>query len=125
MSPVGGGVRPVPQVAWDQWLDSLTRAGGGRAGRDRELIAVGEALGRVTAVPVVARWASPCTACAAMDGIAVRAADLAGPAGAVGADQPVRLPAGSFEWIDTGDPMPDGTDTVVMREWLLPQGTAA
>jgi putative molybdopterin biosynthesis protein len=33
----------------------------------------------------------------------------------------VRLPAGSFEWVDTGDAMPDGTDTVVMREWLLPQ----
>jgi putative molybdopterin biosynthesis protein len=26
-----------------------------------------------------------------------------------------------FEWIDTGDPMPAGADTVVMRVWLLPQ----
>ena len=33
----------------------------------------------------------------------------------------MRLPAGTFEWIDTGDPMPAGADTVVMREWLLPQ----
>jgi putative molybdopterin biosynthesis protein len=131
VSPVGGGVRPVPQVAWDQWLDSLTRAGGGRAGRDRELIAVGEALGRVTAAPVVARWPSPRGDCAAMDGIAVRAADLAvaAPGLAAGApadsarpgDGPVRLAAGTFEWIDTGDPMPSGTDTVVVRERLLPQ----
>src|SRR6185437_12989960 len=36
-------------------------------------------------------------------------------------DGPVRLPAGTFEWIDTGDPMPSGTDTVVVRERLLPQ----
>jgi len=33
----------------------------------------------------------------------------------------VRLPAGSFEWIDTGDPMPPGADTVVMRERLRPR----
>jgi putative molybdopterin biosynthesis protein len=137
VSLVGGGVRPVPQVAWDRWLDSLTGVGwsprpgsGGRAGRERELIAVGEALGRVTAAPVVARWPSPRGDCAAMDGIAVRAADLAVAApGLAGApaysarpgDGPVRLPAGTFEWIDTGDPMPSGTDTVVVRERLLPQ----
>ena len=36
-------------------------------------------------------------------------------------DGAVRLPAGLFEWIDTGDPMPAGTDTVIVRERLLPQ----
>lgn len=147
MSPVGGGVRPVPRAAWDRWLDSLTRAGwsarpgsGDRDPRDSghpdgvgrdsalvavgELVAVGQALGRVTAAPVVARWPSPRGDCAAMDGIAVRAADLAADALAGWArptDGPVRLPAGTFEWIDTGDPMPSGTDTVVVRERLLPQ----
>jgi putative molybdopterin biosynthesis protein len=131
VTPVGGGVRPVPGVAWERWLDSLTRAGwaarpgsGDRASRDSdaldvELVAVGEALGRVTAAPVAARWPSPRGDCAAMDGIAVRAADLAGWTRL--ADGPVRLPAGTFEWIDTGDPMPSGTDTVVVRERLLPQ----
>jgi putative molybdopterin biosynthesis protein len=73
------------------------------------------ALGRVTTEPVVARWPSPRLSCAAMDGIAVLAS-------AVPADREVRLPAGTFEWIDTGDPMPDGADTVVVRERLLPQG---
>jgi putative molybdopterin biosynthesis protein len=132
VSPAGGGVRPVPAVAWERWLDSLTRAGwsarpgpsgpGDRepgAERDSEGVAVGEALGRVAAVPVVARWPSPRADCAAMDGIAVRAADLTAVPGA--ADEAVRLPAGAFEWIDTGDPMPPGTDTVVVRERLLPQ----
>jgi putative molybdopterin biosynthesis protein len=65
-----------------------------------------------------------------MDGIAVRAADLAAalPVSAEGqpedvrADgQAVRLPAGLFEWIDTGDPMPASADTVIVRERLLPQ----
>ena len=144
MSPVGGGARPVPLVAWDWWLDSLTRAGwsprsgsGGSGdsnashGRNSERVAAGEALGRVTAVPVVARWPSPRADCAAMDGIAARAADLAAAPGALAAeavaghdgtnDGTVRLPAGLFEWIDTGDPMPPGADTVVVRERLLPQ----
>jgi putative molybdopterin biosynthesis protein len=140
MNPDGGGGRPPPLVAWDRWLDSLTRAGwspwpgagasgasGASGGFGSERVAVGEALGRVTAAPVVARWPSPRTDCAAMDGIAVRQADLAaapaGLAGDAGAGDTgaVRLPAGMFEWIDTGDPMPPGADTVVVRERLLPQ----
>src|SRR5690242_3863867 len=154
---------PGPQVAYERWLDSLAKAGwlprrgrrpGGAADEDgSERIEVGEALGRVTAVPVIARWPSPRADCAAMDGIAVRAADLAAAAGdgaAPGADHgaagrapwsqarpaadtqvtpnegeagdgAVRLPAGLFEWIDTGDPMPADTDTVIVRERLLPQ----
>jgi putative molybdopterin biosynthesis protein len=64
-----------------------------------------------------------------MDGIAVRADDLAGALPVPAEDQPedvragqaVRLPAGLFEWIDTGDPMPARADTVIVRERLLPQ----
>ena len=82
-----------------------------------ERVPVGEALGRVSAAPVSARWSSPRAGCAAMDGIAVGAAGLAAADG----DGTVRLPPEMFTWIDTGDPMPDGADTVVMRERLLPQ----
>ncbi len=32
-----------------------------------------------------------------------------------------RLPEGAFAWIDTGDPMPPGTDTVVERERVRPR----
>ena len=148
-----GGVRPVPRIARERWLDSLFRAGwratddrgtddqgtdhpgtdhpGAGDGRDSERVAVGEALGRVTTAPVVARWPSPRTDCAAMDGIAVRAADLAAaravtldegqPGDDPAGGQAVRLPAGLFEWIDTGDPMPASADTVIVRERLLPQ----
>jgi putative molybdopterin biosynthesis protein len=130
----GGGIRPVPPVALERWLDSLVRAGWPAPGdgRDGERVAVGEALGRVTAAPVVARWPSPRADCAAMDGIAVRAADLlAAPAvpGAPGTAEDgqaeegrtVRLTAGLFAWIDTGDPIPAAADTVIVRERLLPQ----
>jgi putative molybdopterin biosynthesis protein len=126
MSPGDEAVRPLPQAAYARWLDALARAGwsarpgsGGPGEAGSERVAVGEALGRVTTAPVVARWPSPRADCAAMDGIAVRADQLAvaAPAG----DGTVRLPAGAFEWIDTGDPMPPGTDTVIVRERLLPQ----
>jgi putative molybdopterin biosynthesis protein len=48
-----------------------------------------------------------------MDGIAIRAGPTASPADAAGR---WRLAASSFAWVDTGDPMPAGTDTVVERE---------
>jgi putative molybdopterin biosynthesis protein len=134
VSPVDGSIRPVPRAAYGRWLDALARAGwparrggagdGGRpGGQQAEFIPVAGALGRVTAAPVTARWPSPRAACAAMDGIAVRAADFAAapPAGAGGDSRAVRLRAGLFQWIDTGDPMPAGADTVVIRERLLPQ----
>jgi putative molybdopterin biosynthesis protein len=69
-----------------------------------------------------------------MDGIAVRAAALAAAPAAVsdngGPADPstgdtVRLAPGQFAWIDTGDPMPAGADTVVIRERLLQQADGA
>src|SRR5580700_9357249 len=112
MSPASSA-QPRPALAYAVWLDSLTRAGwDGKPATERA--AVADALGRVSAEPIVARWPSPRSDCSAMDGIAVSAAVLAGrptaghdPAGHDPAGQAVRLPAGSFEWIDTGDAMPD------------------
>jgi putative molybdopterin biosynthesis protein len=67
------------------------------------------------AAEVRARWASPRFTCAAMDGIAINAQH-----GDDGTDGPPGgrwlLPATGFTWIDTGDQMPMGTDTVVERE---------
>ena len=116
MSPASSG-QPRPALAYARWLDSLTRAGWD-AGPAAEQVPVADALGRVSAGPIVARWPSPRSDCSAMDGIAVRADRLTGGDGTDGA---VGLPAGTFEWIDTGDPMPADADTVVMREWLRPR----
>ena len=133
MSPASSG-QPRPALAYAHWLDSLTRAGWD-AGLAAEQVPVADALARVSAGPIIARWPSPRSDCSAMDGIAVLAARLAGRADGdpVGADDPnaaddpvgaggvVPLAAGTFEWIDTGDPMPADADTVVMRESVQPQ----
>jgi putative molybdopterin biosynthesis protein len=71
-----------------------------------------EAVGRVTAEPVWATRSSPSFDASAMDGIAVRAADTVGASEST----PVFLDRGSYVVLDTGDPMPEGFDAVVMRE---------
>jgi putative molybdopterin biosynthesis protein len=73
---------------------------------------VEQAVGRVTAESVWARWSSPAFDSAGMDGIAVSAASTVG----AGETTPVLLGAGEFEPVDTGDPLPPGYDAVVMRE---------
>jgi putative molybdopterin biosynthesis protein len=80
-------------------------------------VALEAAVGRVTAEPVWARRSSPPFDAAAMDGIAVRAADTEG----AGETFPIVLGRDRYEVVDTGDPMPPGLDAVVMREhvhWL-------
>jgi putative molybdopterin biosynthesis protein len=79
------------------------------------------AAGRVTAEPVWARRSSPPFDAAAMDGIAVRAADTVG----AGETSPVRLGRDRYEIVDTGDPMPAGRDAVVMREQVHWEGGEA
>ncbi|HEX3964444.1 MAG TPA: molybdopterin molybdotransferase MoeA [Trebonia sp.] len=119
-----GARRPGPREAYAQWIDACTRAGW-RGGPDIEQVPIGEALGRITVAPVHARWSSPRLACAAMDGIAIRAGSAAGSAAAghaAGSAAPAtaggtwQLAAAAFTWVDTGDPMPADTDTVVERE---------
>ena len=53
-----------------------------------------------------------------MDGVAVAASSLRPPRADYGG---CLLLAGAFAWIDTGDPMPPGTDTVVERERVRPR----
>ena len=71
-----------------------------------------EAVGRVTAEPVWATRSSPSFDASAMDGIAVRAADTIGASEST----PVFIERDAYVVLDTGDPMPDGFDAVVMRE---------
>jgi putative molybdopterin biosynthesis protein len=100
--------KPSPAVAYTQWTDACAAAGwtGALAAED---VPVRDGLGRVTAAPVRARWPAPRFACAAMDGIAIKAAP-------VSADGVRQLTPAEFAWVDTGDLMPAGMDTVVKRE---------
>ncbi len=78
-----------------------------------ERIPVTQSLGRITSEAVIARISSPFYHSAAMDGYAVRFIDTFGAA----ETRPKRLqiPA-QARAIDTGDPMPDGFDAVIMIE---------
>ncbi len=78
-----------------------------------ELVPVADALGRVTSEAVIAKLSSPFYHSAAMDGYAVRFMDTFGAS----ETRPKRLtlPAQAVA-VDTGDPMPDGYDAVIMIE---------
>jgi putative molybdopterin biosynthesis protein len=80
-----------------------------------------EAVGRVTAAPVWATRSSPSFDASAMDGIAVRSTELAG----AGETAPVLLDPGAYVVVDTGDPLPEGFDAVVMREHVHYAGDRA
>jgi putative molybdopterin biosynthesis protein len=113
-------VHDVPAAeALSAWIDACREAG---CPERVEVVRVplDEAVGRVTAEPVWARRSSPPFDAAAMDGIAVRAADTVG----AGETSPVRLRQDRYEVVDTGDPMPPGRDAVVMREEVHWLGTA-
>ena len=102
------------EEAMARWFGALSAAGAlvPMLGEDAPLTA-SDIVGRVTAWPVWAVASSPHYDAAAMDGIAVLAADTAGAT----ETRPVTLEVGSQAvWVDTGDPMPVGMDAVVMIE---------
>jgi molybdopterin molybdotransferase len=102
-----------------------------------ERVPASEGLGRVLAEAVSSSRTLPPADCSAMDGYAVRAADLAGASDAA----PVLLPVvfevaaggqgsrplrgGEAARIFTGAPIPAGADTVVMQEHVTAEGGAA
>lgn len=89
-----------------------------------EQVALSEAVGRVLAEDVTARRTQPPFAASAMDGYAVRAADVATvPArltvvGSVPAGQSFAGPVGRGEAVRifTGAPVPEGADAIVIQE---------
>ncbi|EFL51765.1 molybdenum cofactor synthesis domain protein [Solidesulfovibrio fructosivorans JJ]] len=96
-------------------LDRKALLGVERIGADR-------AAGRITAEPVIARYSSPTFHSAAMDGIAVRAADTF----MAREGSPVRLtPEKGFVFVNTGHPLPSAFDAVVMIENVVMDGEAA
>jgi putative molybdopterin biosynthesis protein len=99
--------------SWEEALEVLfERAKPSRYDRT-ESIPVKEALGRVTAAPIFACLSSPHYHSAAMDGIALESQVSFG----VAEDRPKQLRVGQEAFfVDTGDPLPPGTDAVVMIE---------
>ena len=77
-----------------------------------ETVPVTQAHGRILAQAVYAKICSPHYNASAMDGIAVNAAETYGAS----ESEPRILAAEQYTVVDTGDPLPDGTDAVVMIE---------
>ena len=77
-----------------------------------ETVPVAEALGRVTAEPLYAALSAPHYHACAMDGIAVAANVTFGAT----ATTPVVVQPDDYVVVDTGDPLPEGCDAVVMIE---------
>jgi molybdopterin molybdotransferase len=102
----------------------------GAAMLDSETIALGDAHGRILATDVTARLSQPPFAASAMDGYAVRFADLPGPWRVIGEAAAGRgfagmVPPGTAVRIFTGAPLPPGADTVVVQEDVAPDGATA
>ncbi len=80
-----------------------------------ETIPVQQAHGRITAGPVYAHICAPHYAASAMDGVAVMAEDTFGATETT----PVTLRPEQFDVLDTGDPIPEGRDAVIMVEDIV------
>ena len=102
------------EEATQKFFDALQESGF-LGGVSEEVVPLVEAHGRITARPIWAAASSPHYDAAAMDGVAVRAAQTLGATDT----SPVSLEVGTQAvWVDTGDPMPAGYDAVVMIENL-------
>nr|WP_298117810.1 gephyrin-like molybdotransferase Glp [uncultured Pseudomonas sp.] len=119
----GDALRPVDEAI----AELLARA---PAPPPVEYVAVGKALGRVLAEPLRAPFEVPAWDNSAMDGYALRAADLPAAGGclplagriAAGDAASQALPAGHAVRIFTGAPLPPGADTVVAQEHCRLEG---
>ena len=87
-------------------------------GPKTEVIPVFEGCGRVTARAVYAHICAPHYAASAMDGVAVTAKDTFGATETT----PVTLNPGQFVVLDTGDPIPEDRDAVIMVEDIVKNG---
>ena len=101
--------------AREDYLDLLRSHG---FGPKTEQIPTWEACGRVTAHGVYAHICAPHYAASAMDGIAVSARDTFGATETT----PITLSGDKFLVVDTGDPIPEDKDAVIMVEDIVKNG---
>ena len=98
--------------AFARWWQGLEAAGALKP-RPGERVPLWEAAGRVTAAPVWARLSEPHYHASAVDGYAVVAEDTIGAT----ETSPRRLRIGEQAvYVDTGDPLPEGKNAVIMLE---------
>ena len=103
------------QRAREEYLQLLCSHG---YGPRTEVLPVWDACGRVTAHAVYAVICAPHYAASAMDGVAVSAKDTFGATETT----PKTLASGQFVVVDTGDPIPENCDAVIMIEDIVKNG---
>lgn len=109
------------------WRDALSRILALAPPVATETISVAKAAGRWTSAPVLARRTQPAADLSAMDGYAVRHADLPGPWEVVGESAAGRSFAGQMGpgeavRIFTGAHLPDGADAILIQEDAVRDG---
>jgi putative molybdopterin biosynthesis protein len=98
--------------ALGKWIEKIESEGAGRP-LSGETILVKDSLGRITAEAVIAKISSPFYHSSAMDGYAVKFAETFGASEI----NPKRLLIGEQAvYVDTGDPLPDSFNAVIMIE---------
>lgn len=96
-----------PEEALKRWLEPLDEW------QNVETIDVKASMGRVTSDAVFSKLCSPAYNASAMDGICLHHQSVAG----ANESNPVKLKKSvDFEWIDTGDPVDDKYNSVIMVE---------
>ena len=105
---------PLEQARQD-YLNLLIQNG---FGPKTETIPVYASCGRVTATAVYAHICAPHYAASAMDGVAVNAKDTFGATETT----PITLAPTKYIVLDTGDPIPEGCDAVIMVEDIVKNG---
>ncbi len=100
------------EKAREDYLNLLNSHG---FGPRTEVIPVWDACGRVTAQAVYAHICAPHYAASAMDGVAVSAKDTFGATETT----PITLNREQYIVLDTGDPIPDNCDAVIMVEDIV------
>ncbi len=102
--------------ALQRWWEGL-KAAGALEPLPGERVPLWEASGRVTAAPVWAKLSEPHYHASAVDGYAVRAEETIGAT----ETSPKRLRIGEQAvYVDTGDPLPEGMNAIIMLEHVQP-----
>lgn len=101
--------------AVEKYKEALKKAG---TTYRTETVKTVEALNRVTAAAVYAKRCSPHYCASAMDGIAL----MAEKTFKASENAPVTLNPGGFVPVDTGDPLPENADCVIMIEDVIEVG---
>ena len=108
-------LKDIPlQAAQDRYKNHLNYIRFVEAG-GTETLPINDSVGRVSSQSVFAKISSPHVTTSAMDGIAIKYESSVGAT----ETRPIKLHEGSdFMWVDTGDPIPEGFDSVIMIEDL-------